>query len=461
MKYLPVILLAALGPATTLGTPIYAQNTDERSSKDNRGSVALTVYNNDLGVVRDVRRFDLKQGTGLVRMRDVPSRIDPTTVKITDLEHPKDVDVIEQNYEYDLISQDKLLEKYIDKTITLTSAAGKKLVGTLLAVETGKMMIMTDSGIVSLSGLTGYTLNMPQMGGLYTKPTLLWQVHSARAMTNEPLEVLYQTGGISWHAEYIAALGDDDKTLDLTGWVSIDNKSGMSYPDAKLKLVAGSLNRVQPRVGTKTNYMMADMAGMPPPQFEEHGMFEYHVYDLGRQTTIGNNEVKQISLLGADKIAAEKQYTYEGGKTVAVTISLQNSEANHLGMPIPMGTVRVMKRDKDGSLEFVGEDHIDHTPRDEKITLHVGNAFDLTGERTVTKQESIGANANEETDEIVLRNHKDEPVTIDAIENVGSNWEITVSSLIYEKKDAYHVVFHVPIAARSEQKVTYTIRHRW
>lgn len=198
-----------------------------------------------------------------------------------------------------------------------------------------------------------------------------------------------------------------------------------------------------------------------PPQFEEHGMFEYHVYDLGRQTTIGNDEVKQISLLSADGVGAEKRYTYEGGKTVAVTVSLQNSEANHLGMPLPMGTIRVMKRDKDGSLEFVGEDHIEHTPRDEKITLHVGNAFDLTGERNVTNEQSLGTNSSEETVEIKLRNHKDEAVTIDALENVGSNWEITTSSMSYEKKNAYQIVFHVPVKARGEQVVTYTVRHRW
>jgi hypothetical protein len=190
-------------------------------------------------------------------------------------------------------------------------------------------------------------------------------------------------------------------------------------------------------------------------------MFEYHVYDLGRQTTINNNEVKQISLLEADKVSTEKHYTYEGGKSVAVTMTMQNSEANHLGMPLPMGTVRVMKRDKDGSLEFVGEDHIEHTPRDEKVTLHVGNAFDLTGDRTVTNQESLGSNANEETVQILLKNHKDEPVTIDAQENLGSNWQVEQSSMAFDKKDAYTVVFHVLVPARAEQKVTYTVRHHW
>jgi hypothetical protein len=428
-----------------------------------RQSLSLTVYNNDLGVVRDVRKFDLKQGHSTVVMGDVPSRIDPTTVKISDPAHPNDFDVTEQNYEYDLVSQQKLLEKYIDKKITVVDDKGVQTEGTLLAIEDDKLTLSTPTGIVMLPNLSRYTMRVPELAaGLITKPTLIWQVDSRAARSGEPLEVLYQTAGMSWHTEYIAALADNEKTLDLTGWVSIENNSGMTYPDAKLKLVAGSLNRVQQGVNRRMAVSNSDYAAKAvAPQFEEHGMFEYHVYDLGRQTTIANNEVKQISLLSAEGVSAEKRYTYEGGKTVAVTVSLQNSEANHLGMPLPMGTVRVMKRDKDGSLEFVGEDHIEHTPRDEKITLHVGNAFDLTGERTVTNESSLGSNSNEETVEIKLRNHKDEAVTIDAVENLGYNWEITTSSMPYEKKNAYSVVFHVPVKARGEQALTYTVRHRW
>ncbi len=454
MKTITALLLLTL-----LSTSAAAQS----KSDPDRQSVAVTIYNNDLGVVRDVRRFDLKAGTGEVQMRDVPSRIDPTTVKITDPSHPKDIDVIEQNYEYDLVSQSKLLSKYLDKTITVTDDKGVRTEGTLLAVESDKLTLSTPNGIVMLPNLSRYTMSVPQLaGGLITKPTLIWQIKSTKDFTNEPLEVLYQTGGMTWHAEYIAALADNEKTLDLTGWVSVDNTSGATFPDAKLKLVAGALHRVTSQRKMNSDVGEPIMSAMTNrPQFQERGMFEYHIYDLGRQTDIKNNEVKQISLLGADGVGAEKHYTYEGGTAVAVTIQFQNSEANHLGIPMPSGTIRVMKRDKDGSLEFVGEDHIDPTPRDEKITLHVGNAFDLTGTHEVTNSSNLGSNENEESLAITLKNHKDEDVTIDAVENVGSNWEITQSSMPYEKKDAYTIIFHVPVKARGESKVTYTIRHRW
>ncbi len=460
MKKICFVLISILS-SSLQASSLLAQQKSNNATDDGR-SIAITVYNDDLGVVRDVRKFSIKDGTSEVRMVDVPSRIDPTTVKITDLDHPKDIDVLEQNYEYDLISQDKLLQKYIDKSITLVSNAGKRITGTVLAVEAGKLMLMTDSGIVSVSGLTGYTLSMSSVAeGLYTKPTLIWQLQSDRTLTNEPLEVLYQTGGMKWHAEYIAALSDDEKSLDLSGWVSIENNSGASFPDAKLKLVAGSINRVSPTPRNKSDLMFSGAARASAPQFEEHGMFEYHVYDLDRKTTINNDEVKQISLLTANGVGSEKHYTYEGGKDVAVTISFQNSEANHLGIPLPMGVIRVMKRDNDGTLEFIGEDRIEHTPRDEKLTLHVGNAFDLVGDRQVTASRTLGEHESEETVEITLKNHKDEDVTIDALENLGTDWEIIQKSMDYEKKNANSIVFRVPVKARSEQKVTYTVQHRW
>ncbi len=425
----------------------------------NRQFVAITVYNNDLGVVRDVRKFNIHSGMSDVKMQDVPSRIDPTTVKITDLDHPGDLDVLEQNYEYDLVSQNKLLSKYIDKTVSVTDDKGVKTSGTLLAIEGNKLTLSTPSGIEMLPDLSRYTISVPELSdGLITKPTLIWKFQSARDLGDEPLEVLYQTAGMSWHAEYIAALADDEKTLDLTGWVSIDNHSGASFPNAKLKLVAGSLHTAPP-LPTPGFATFASAAG--GPQFQERGLFEYHIYDLGRQTDLNNDEVKQISLLSANGVGEEKHYTYEGGKDVAVTVTFQNSKTNHLGIPLPMGIVRVMKRDKDGSLEFVGEDRIDHTPKDEKITLHVGDAFDLVGEREVTSSRSLGPQADEQAIQITLRNHKDQDVTIDAVENLGANWEITQHSMDYDKRDANTIVFHVPVKANGEATVTYTVQHHW
>jgi hypothetical protein len=445
-KYILLLLLVA--------SPLFAQEAK-------RESVALTVYNNNLGVIRDVRLFDLKKGQAEVRLLDVPALIDPTTVKITAPKHPKDVSIIEQNFEYDLVNQEKLLEKYIDKQVILTDDKGNRTDGTLLSSEGGQITLSSTTGITMFPNLAQYRISVPNLPeGLITRPTLIWTVSSASSLLNEPLEVLYQTSGISWHAEYIAALSDDDKSLDLTGWISIDNKCGASFENAKLKLVAGSLNRVAPPqiYDRKT----ANMNGgfVLNPEVEERGLFEYHLYDLGRSVTIKNNEVKQISLLEADKVKAEKHYTYRGARNAEVTIDFKNSKDNNMGMPLPEGIIRVMKKDKDGSSEFVGEDRIQHTPRDEKIIVKVGDAFDLLGERTVTDSKR-GDHSSQQTISINLKNRKDEDVVIDVVENLGSNWDITKSSMDYEKKNAYEIVFHVPIKAQSEKKVEYSVLRTW
>lgn len=432
-----------------------------------RESIALTVYNNNLGVVRDVRLFDLKKGQSEVKLLDVPALIDPTTVKITASKHPKDVDILEQNFEYDLVNQETLLEKYIDKQISLTDDKGNKTEGTLLSSQGGQITLSSPSGILMFPNTSQYRISVPNLPeGLITRPTLIWNVNTSSSLTQEPLEVLYQTSGISWHAEYIAALADDDKSLDLTGWVSVDNKCGTTFENAKLKLVAGSVNKVQVQqdysIHGSRGYANAETISKMAPSFEERGMFEYHLYDLGRQVTIKNNEVKQVSLLEADKVRSEKIYTYRGGRNAEVTIKLENTEKNNMGMPLPQGIVRVMKKDKDGSFEFVGEDRIQHTPRDEKITLKVGDAFDLIGERVVTDSKNNGDRTSRETIQITLKNRKDEDVTIDAVETMGyNNWEIIKQSMDFEKKNANEIIFHIPVKARSEQKVEYTVIRTW
>ena len=453
-------LLAVLSTLALLhATNAFAQS----DATPDREHVSVTVYNNDLGVVRDVRAFAIAKGLARLELRDVPSHIDPTTVRISALEHPNDLAILEQNYEYDLVSQEKLLSKYIDKTITLTDG-GRPYEATLLAVEQGKLTVRTPNGIEMLA--SSRTLTVPTLAdGLITRPTLVWLAQSRDAYAREPLEVLYQTSGLTWHAEYIATLADDDRSLDLGGWVSVNNTSGATYRDAKLKLVAGAVHRAtpaQPLMMAARRVKGEAMTDIGAPQFEERGMFEYHLYDLSdRTTTLANNEFKQISLLSARSINTTKRYVYEGGSAVAVELSIENSEASHLGMPLPMGTVRVMKRDKDGSLEFVGEDRIEHTPRDEKVTLHVGNAFDLTGSRELTASQQIAKNTTEETIAVTVKDHKQEDVTIDVVEDLGMNWEITTSSLPFEKKNASTVIFHTPVKARGETKVTYTVRRHW
>jgi hypothetical protein len=268
-RSLPSIGLALTSALLLLAPLARAQDVDATTEKHE--SLSLTVYNNNLGVVRDVRSFDIKSGTSEVQLKDVPALIDPTTVKITSIKHPKAVQVVEQNYEYDLVSQTKLLEKYIDHRISVTDNKGAKLEGTLLAIESGKLTLLTGTSITMLPDLSRYTIDVPSLpAGLITRPTLIWQLQSDQAFSHEPLEVLYQTGGISWHAEYIAALSDDDRSLDLTGWVSLDNRSGGSFVDAKLKLVAGALHRVATRITSSSNGIMStrEAVRLAAPQFE-------------------------------------------------------------------------------------------------------------------------------------------------------------------------------------------------
>ncbi len=444
----------AIAPVTS-----QAQSTDEPKNE----SLSVTVYNNNLGVIREVRAFDIAKGSSQIKLRDVPDKIDATSVKVSAPKHKDAVTVVEQNYQFDLVSQQKLLEKFIDKGITLFDEQGKPTTGNLLAVEDGKMTLATANGVTMYPNISKYVVNVPALpSSLITKPTLVWTLDADQQLNAEPLEVSFQTAGMNWHTEYIATLSNDEHSLDLSGWVSIDNRSGASYPNAKLKLVAGDIHRapsaIQRGYGMGADVMAAKSVR---PQFEEHGMFEYHVYDLQRETTLMNNEEKQVSLLSAERVSCEKTYTYRGGRNAEVSISFQNSEKNNLGMPLPMGKIRMMKHDKDGSLELLGEDEIQHTPRDEKLTLKVGDAFDVIGERTVTDQHNTGSNSNSETIEIAVKNHKDENITIDVVENVGGSWDITHNSIPYDKKNAYEVVFHVPVKARGEEKVSYTIIHHW
>jgi hypothetical protein len=445
-------------------TSLYAQT--EVTTKD-RKSVAITVYNNDLGIVRDVRALDLRSGENEVRLRDVPVQINPTTVKITSLKHPDAIGVTEQNYEYDLVSQEKLLLRYVDQQITVVDEKGTALSGILLAVERDKLTLQTPSGITMLPNLTRYSINVPKLAaGLITKPTLVWKVESDKAFVGEPLEVLYQTGGMAWHAEYIVALSSDDKKLDLSGWVSLENRSGATFENADLKLVAGAIHRVQNEEEMDEEARQDDPFGMfggskRRAQFEERGMFEYHLYDLGRQTTLQNNQIKQISLLEAGDVKATKKYSYRGGRNVEVTVEFENKQTNNMGMPLPEGIVRVMKKDKDGSLEFVGEDRIEHTPRDETITLKVGDAFDVLGERKIIDQRNLGPNSSQQTIEITLKNRKDTDEKIEIIEQVGGSAEIMRHSHEFTKKDANTIVFPVTVKARSEEKVTFTVLYSY
>ena len=271
----------------------------------------------------------------------------------------------------------------------------------------------------------------------------------------------YLSHQIGWHAEYVATVGADEKQLDLAGWVSIDNKSGATYEDAKIKLIAGDVNRVQEKALPRPDMMMRGMAMATDQGFQEKQFFEYHLYTLPRPSTLRDNEIKQLSLFPPARVETRKVYTYDGAQDdtkVRVTMEFQNAEGAGLGMPLPKGVIRVMKADTDGSLEFIGEDSIDHTPKDEKVRIRLGNAFDIVGERTPKDRRQITKQTTEEDFEIVLRNHKSEAVTVVVTEHEWGDWEILNSSLPHTKKDANTAEWNVDVPSDGKTTLTFTVR---
>jgi len=421
-------------------------------------NVALTVYNQDLALVKETREFSFAQGLNFLTLTGVPSAIDTTSVHFKPLTGA--VTLLEQNYDYDLVSRTKLLQKYLGATITIIAEDGTRTAGRLLSVSDG---IVIDAGGKVLLNPPGY-LELPSLpGGLLLRPTLEWQVQAPQAFTTKG-EVSYLTSGLSWSADYVVMLSDSEKLADLEGWVTMRNHSGASYENARLKLVAGEIHRA-PAPAPVAGKMLAEADMMRDGGgFVEEAFFEYHLYTLERRTTIRDNQEKQISLLEGSNIPTAKVYTYDPdwrGDQVEVRIEFKNAEQNGLGIPLPAGRVRVFKRDREGMAQLVGEDAIDHTPKDELVRLLLGNAFDIKGEKTQTDYVDLkqGFRASYE---IVLRNHKQEAVTVLVPHHIGyANWKVLASSLDYRKKDALTIEFAVPVKPDGETKLTYTIEAWW
>ncbi len=422
--------------------------------------VAITVYNNDLGLVKDVREMDIDKGISEISFTEVASRIDPTSVHLS-IEGDAAA-ILEQNYEYDLISTSKLLEKALEGRIEVYTKEDQFFDGVLLAADAQHLVLRREDGGINMVGREQVVhVALPDLiEGLVTRPTLKWLL-SGNKSGKRSVEVAYLTTGIQWHAEYIGVVDDADRNLDFSGWVSVDNRSGTTYPDAELKLVAGDVRRVQPkRPVPKFDRTMAE-AGVLEAGFAEEAFFEYHLYTLPRPTTIRDRQIKQITLFPATRAVVNKQFRYDGARhprDVRVILEMKNDKESGLGMPLPAGTVRMYKRDLSGSLQFIGEDRIDHTPRNEEIDLYIGNAFDVVGERRVVESRRITDRVREETYEILLRNHKEEAVDIIVVEHFRRDWRILDSSHDYEKKDAYTVEFPIRVEADEEVKVTCRVR---
>ncbi|MBU3956067.1 DUF4139 domain-containing protein [bacterium] len=444
-----------------------------KSSLSDQTAVEVTVYNSNLGLVKDTRRIKLVKGGGELRFMDVASGIMPVTVTVKSLNYKNDFKVLEQNYEYDLMDEKKLLDKYVGKKIKIIDwnkfkDRKEEVNALLLSNNQGQIYKINDEIYL---GHPGYKVLPEIPENLISKPTLTWLYENSVKDAHD-IEVSYLTGGISWKADYIVELNKDDTSSDISGWVTLDNKSGAEYKDAKLKLVAGDVGRVLPEYGGKYNRVKKEMMSLSDSGFEEKSFFEYHIYDLQRKTTIKNNQTKQVSLLSADAVTVKKEFLVYGVKSyftreyreqnkkqpVGVYIKFKNSAKNNLGMPLPEGTMRLYKKDTGGSLQFIGEDRIEHTPKDEEIKLKIGEAFDVVAERIQTDYKRITTILHESEWEITLRNHKEEDIEAGIIEPLYGNWKVISQSHPYKKEDAFTIRFNVKVPKNGETKVKYRVR---
>lgn len=434
-----------------------------------RKELNLTVYNENLALVREIRIIPIKKGKNVITIDEIPSGIEPTSIHFKSLVAPNRVKILEQNYEFDLVSSDKLLGKYLGEKISIKTEKGDLYQGYLMSFDKGTLVISEKAkgGETTLiERKTVQEIKFPELPeGLKTKPVLVWLLKSDLSGKHDS-EISYLTTGISWKIDYVSVVSGDDKNLDLTGWVSIDNKSGATYPKAKLKLIAGDVHRVKPKIAPRKAVRMAMAKVDAVEGFEEKVFFEYHLYTLGRQVTIKDKQIKQIELLSASNIPAEKIYIFEApvgywrrqedSKKIKVMMEIKNTKKNNLGMALPKGLMRIYKKDTDDSLQFIGEDKIDHTPKDEKIRVYLGNAFDLVGERKKISHEKTKKYITENY-EISLRNHKKEKVVIVVKEHFYGDWEIKDSNYKTEKKDAYTAEFKIPVKPGEENILRYTV----
>ncbi len=442
-------------------------------------------------LVRLDRDLELQRGRSRLQFTDVAALIDPTTVQFRSLTDPAGTRVLEQSFQFDLVGMQKLLSRYVDQPVTVERAEGEgttSLRGTLLSAHDGLVLRGDDGQVHALNAWTGLRFGeLP--GGLITRPTLEWELLAAKGGTHRT-RVAYQTGGITWWADYnlIFSEGADANSgfVDVGAWVSLLNQSGVGYADARLKLIAGDVNRVPSEAPVAMMRQRVTMEMAAADGFEEKAFFEYHLYTLGRPATIPNNSTRQIELFdAAARVPARKRLVYYGAPgydhggepvqdpeygpasntKVEVWLSFRNDQASGLGLPLPAGRIRVSQQDRaDGSLEFIGEDAIDHTARDEDVRVRLGTAFDVVGERRQTDfQLNSRGRVMEEAFEIRLRNHKEQAVEVVVRENLyrWSRWELIAHSTPFEKKDARSIEFPVKVPAGGEAVVSYRVRYAW
>jgi len=485
------LLAAALLAAPTLyeklaTTPATAaaptsEETHPTTTLDDQVDLAVTVYNSNIALVRDVRQIGVPAGIFDLRFMDIAASVNPATVHFRSLTEPARLGVLEQNYEYDLLEPQRLLQKYVGREVTLVRTRQDN--GTTKTEEVKALLLAYNNGPVwkigkeIVTGMNADHIRFPELpDNLYSRPTLVWSLENTGARRHR-IEASYLAGNMAWNSDYVLTVGRDDKAADLDGWVTLSNNSGTAYRNAKLQLVAGDLHRVMRQYGVskvEAARMVADEAGRE--QFAREAFSEYHLYSLGRRTSIADKETKQISLLTGTGVPVEKLFVVEGQQfyyhnyqhpgsplkdQVKVFFKFKNDENSGLGMPMPAGIVRVYQADSKGGVQFVGEDHINHTPKDEILSLHIGNAFDVVCERKQTDWKKLSERLYEMEFEVTLRNHKEAPITVEVNEPIGGDWQMLESTHKWTKTSAWAAQFKVTVVKDGTSVLKYRIRARW
>ncbi len=418
--------------------------------------VYITVYNQNLGLVHEVRDLNFEKGYQEFSYDGVAASIDPTSVRFKG----SGVNVLEQNFEFDLVNRKALMDKYVGESVVV-QLEKETVIGKLLSTAGGMIIEDSDGEVRIISNDAILSVNFPELpDGLILKPTLRWLLHSEKEGTVKT-ELDYLTHNIDWEASYVAVVNRRDTKIDFNGWVQLTNKSGADYADATLKLMAGDLNVASQHKGRNMMRTMAMDESFDGGGFQEKSFFEYHLYTLPRKVTINNNQTKQISLIEPATTPIKKIYTYnafQGGKKIGVQVEFVNSEKNNLGIALPEGKVRLYKKDDDGTLQFIGEDRINHTPKDEEVSLTLGDAFDIVAERVMTNSRNMGVRTREDEYSIELRNHKETPVEIVVKERFGRKWEILMESDPGKITNATSYEWKISVPANGSTKMVYKVR---
>jgi hypothetical protein len=471
-----ILALTACGTtACDSKTPVGGHAAARRSDAAAREKLAITVYNQNFGLVREIRTLELAEGRVELEYKDVSAFIQPETVALKSLDDPDALDVLEQNYRYDLLTPEKLAEKHVGKRVRIIRwneklGQDEEVEAELLASEQGNVYKIGDEITTDLPGRIVYEEVPPT---LLPKPTLVWLLDSKR--DEQRVEVTYMTQNLGWKADYVLVVDKDDKVGDLQGWVTVTNETEASYENAELKLVAGDVQKLNERQRMEVEELASADPDMSIRYAVEESLFEYHLYTIPRLTTVRDKEQKQVTLLAARDIGVEKKLVFFGDRSyfrgeygevisnqkVGVYLDIENSKANGMGMPMPMGVVRVYKADKSGARQFIGEDSIEHTPRDEKLRVKMGDAFDVVGERKQMRWSPLGYCGSESTWKIALKNHKDRAEEVQVVEPIDGDWEVLQSSHPHHKKDSKTFTFDVQVPANGKVEITYRVRTKW